>query len=239
MLDPDPSIGYPVATSSIDCRILPWLVAGWLGASPLIAAAGPGFIDNARVAGITSERQSAAAVEIQFNCKAEYLRHEPQASGDSLRIYLDPTTVCNGVSPAVTKMRSRLRPLNADGAHLLDVEYDGGSSGEAVLTLNFSETVEFDIDMSAVSFGVTVNVQRTVAVSATAASSTGDPHPQVDALMLEARNLVAAGDLSRAIQLYTKVLQLPGHSRQPEAQEYLAVARDKNGQSAHAKAEYR
>ncbi len=228
-----------MATSTNVRRVLSWLVAGWLCASPLIAAAGPGFIDNARVTANTSAQQSTTAVEIRFNCKAEYLRHEPQGSGDSLRIYLDPTAVCNGVTPAVGRTQSRLRPLNAEGARLLDVEYDGTSPGDPVLTLNFTETVEFDVDMSSIAFGVIINVRRPESDSTNTMSSADSANPKVDALMLEARNLVAVGDLTRAIQLYTKVLQLPGHSRQPEAQEYLAVARDKNGQTAHAKAEYR
>jgi hypothetical protein len=49
---------------------------------------------------------------------------------------------------------------------------------------------------------------------------------------------MVAGDTSRAIQIYTKILQMPENSRQPEAQEFLALAREKNGQMAHAKAEY-
>jgi hypothetical protein len=49
---------------------------------------------------------------------------------------------------------------------------------------------------------------------------------------------MAAGEVSRAIQIYTKVLQQPEHARMAEAQEYLALAREKNGQLAHAKAEY-
>jgi len=40
------------------------------------------------------------------------------------------------------------------------------------------------------------------------------------------------------VQIYTKVLQYPQHEYMPEAQEYLALARERNGQTAHAKAEY-
>ncbi|MCP5092433.1 MAG: hypothetical protein GY949_16080, partial [Gammaproteobacteria bacterium] len=61
---------------------------------------------------------------------------------------------------------------------------------------------------------------------------------KIDSLMEDARKSMAAGDTSKAIQIYTKVLQLPGHSRHAEAQEYLALAREKKGQMAHAKAEY-
>jgi hypothetical protein len=46
------------------------------------------------------------------------------------------------------------------------------------------------------------------------------------------------GEISRAIQIYTKVLQQPPNEHQRDAQEYLALARERNGQIAHAKAEY-
>lgn len=61
---------------------------------------------------------------------------------------------------------------------------------------------------------------------------------QVDALMAEAARELAVNAFPRAVQLYTKVLQAPNHDRHAEAQEYLAVAREKSGQTAHAKAEY-
>lgn len=343
------------------------LIGQWLAGALLILAvpaalAGPGFIENARVSDGTSGDESAANVEVRFNCKAEYLRHEPQSGGDQLRIYLEPTGICNGVSPLVAESRSRLRPFNADSAHLVDLEYDGDSAGEPVLTLSFSEAVEFDVDMSSVAFSLVVHVRQSsgpvapekdAGVSPTAEhrqviqakqetpdfvinlaslrrvptiadapeltlladqrlyyseivvdrttwyrltlgnfksvddattalselkttfpdawidqanadgnvtaltaslqdiaapeiaagqmdSLVGDEttNSKVDSLMEEARKSMAAGDTSRAIQIYTKVLQLPGHSRLPEAQEFLALAREKKGQMAHAKAEY-
>ena len=57
-------------------------------------------------------------------------------------------------------------------------------------------------------------------------------------LMNEARRAMTTGDLSRAVQIYTKVLQMPPNTHQADAQEYLALARERNGQIAHAKAEY-
>jgi len=61
---------------------------------------------------------------------------------------------------------------------------------------------------------------------------------KVAELMAEGRQLMTAGELSRAVQIYTKVLQQPKNQYQPEAQEFLALARERNGQIAHAKAEY-
>ena len=311
-------------------------------------SAGPGFIDSSRVSGDAS----GAKIEVAFNCKAQYLRHEPEGGGDHLRIYLDPTSICNGVSPLVANSRSILRPLNADLAQLADLEYEGNSAAEPVLTFHFTRPVTFTVDASNVAFNIVVNVQASAGQTAPpqtkpdvehrqvarpkpespeyvinlasfqripttadalglqpaanqrivyseaevggatwyrlqlgnfddadAALSTleelkpdfpgawidkfdaggastelfvstedaeidvvGQPassgDSKVDALMDEARKLMVAGDVARAIQVYTKVLQLPNHSSKPEAQEYLALAREKKGQMAHAKAEY-
>lgn len=329
----------------VSCRWFAVAVVGMLAAE---AYAGPGFVDNARV--LVDE--PGATIEVRFNCKTEYLRHEPQGSGDYLRIFLDPTSICNGVSPLVADTRSLLRPANADAARLIDLEYEGDSAAGPVLTLRFSETVNFAVDMSSVAFKLVVPVQ--IAASATAesisapdvahrrvvqpqlatpdyvinlvslqraptildaadlqpaanqrlsytkvdingvawfrlqlgvfasaedaavalnnvqsgfpgawidtldaddishellGSSEQEPPAQaslaaspgatkVDALMDEGRKMMVTGDVSRAIQIYTKVLQLPASPRHPEAQEYLALAREKKGQMAHAKAEY-
>jgi tetratricopeptide (TPR) repeat protein len=334
-----------VAISSFSCRVS-WLLGVLLVAAPPLASAGSGFIESSRVSGTTS----GADIEIAFNCKAEYLRHEPQGRGDRLRIYLDPTSICNGVSPLVASSRSILRPVNADTAHLADLEYDGDSAGGPVLTLSFDEPVTYSVDSSGVSFQIVVHVLPLAAATAapdirpavehrqvprpkpatpeyvinlaslhripTAADAPGlqpaagqriyysevevngttwyrlrlgnfesadealsrltalqadfpgawidqvatdgvaiellvdtqekpvgpispvGDESKVDLLMADARKAMAAGDVSRGIQIYTKVLQLPEHSRQPEAQEYLALAREKKGQTAHAKAEY-
>ena len=323
-------------------------------ASP--ASAGPGFIGSSRVSINAPGADSLASIEIHFNCKAQYSRHDPHGSGDRVRIFLEPTSICNGVSPLVAKSRSRLRPFNADSAHLVELEYDGENAGGPVLTLSFSKPVAFDVEMSGISFDVIVHVRES-ALQALPADSVQTaptvPHRQVarpkpitpdyvinlasfrriptiadapnlqltasqrlfysdaivdgtmwyrlrlgnfdspgsardalvgltssfpgawideleananetdltvavrefsepqgtqadngiatskiDSLMEDARRSMIAGDTSKAIQIYTKVLQLPESARHPEAQEYLALAREKKGQTAHAKAEY-
>ena len=57
-------------------------------------------------------------------------------------------------------------------------------------------------------------------------------------LMADAKRAMTAGEISRAVQIYTKVLQQPANDQHQAAQEYLALARERNGQVAHAKAEY-
>jgi hypothetical protein len=62
---------------------------------------------------------------------------------------------------------------------------------------------------------------------------------QPGALMAEARTAVLAGDFGRAVQLYRSVLAEPKNEFSQEAQELLGVARQRNGESSLAIAEYR
>jgi len=57
-------------------------------------------------------------------------------------------------------------------------------------------------------------------------------------LVEDAKVEITAGNLPRAIQLLTKAIGLPDNAATREARELLGVAREKNGQVAHAKAEY-
>ena len=82
------------------------------------------------------------------------------------------------------------------------------------------------------------DVAVATAPPAGSAPASAEATDEIAALMADARRAMTAGELSRAVQIYTKVLQQPPNSYQPEAQEYLALARERNGQIAHAKAEY-
>jgi len=149
-------------------------------ASP--ASAGPGFIASSRVSIDESGAESLASIGIHFNCKAQYLRHDPLNSGDRVRIFLEPTGICNGVSPLVAESRSRLRPFNADSAHLIELEYDGDNAAGPVLILSFSQPVAFDVDMSGISFDVVVHVRETTLQALPAApvqAAPTVPHRQV------------------------------------------------------------
>lgn len=65
------------------------------------------------------------------------------------------------------------------------------------------------------------------------------PVEKIEALLEQARQSMASGDYAHAIQLYNKILQYPDHPYLPDALELLGLARERNGQLAHAKAEYR
>lgn len=64
------------------------------------------------------------------------------------------------------------------------------------------------------------------------------PEDKIALLMEKARQAMVAGDYELAVQYYTRILQSGDERHLADAQEFLAVARQKNGQYAHAKAEY-
>ena len=57
-------------------------------------------------------------------------------------------------------------------------------------------------------------------------------------LVEEARAALLAQDYARGIQIYTRLLEDPSYGGRREARELLGVARERNGQLAHARAEY-
>ena len=296
-------------------------------------------------------------LSIRFNCDVHYVGHEPAGKSDMLRIQLEPTSICHGVPPMVADGREMHRPLSADEAGLLHIEYDGQTPGEKSLRLGFATPVTVLISAGVVSDTLTIRIinasepatvadepdrpepgrqisrpsapstryvinlessQRypapseipvmtlqkdqklfisealidgttwyrmrvgffasaeaaskvlrevraqyptawidresvateyaetpTAAVAAVTVQETMETQADILAvsgetadLMAAAKKAMTAGELSKAIQIYTKVLQQPPGEFQQDAQEYLALARERNGQIAHAKAEY-
>ncbi len=81
--------------------------------------------------------------------------------------------------------------------------------------------------------------QGTPAVAeATTVADAALPPERIEELQAEARKALIAGDYVTAIRAYTRLLEAPGEHR-AEARENLGIAREKNGQTANAAAEYR
>mgnify|MGYP001823472682 CR=1 FL=1 len=315
-----------------------------------LANAAPGFIAGSFIDG----DEQTARMSVQFRCNVEYVDHDPVGRGDHLRIRLEATRMCTGAAPSIALNREQHRPIGADAAKLVSLEYDGDSPAGQILRFNFSEEVRFDrvqaVNDNTITVHISLNPDMPLAPKVAGATSrlvqprteevlryvinlesslrppatadmptieldgdrelfvsqaiidgdtwyrtrigyfdTADeasralrdfraqypgawidrtavgetavkleqaavdaPVPEgpvepaaaaaadaeVAELMEEARRAMISGELSRAIQLYTKVLQLPANDYQRDAQEFLALARERNGQVAHAKAEY-
>ncbi|MFQ6022390.1 MAG: SPOR domain-containing protein [Acidiferrobacterales bacterium] len=66
-----------------------------------------------------------------------------------------------------------------------------------------------------------------------------EPKGDADELMAQGRDALTRGDNVQAIRIFTRILALPKNEHTQDAQEYLALARERNGQSALAKVEYK
>jgi hypothetical protein len=132
------------------------------------------------------------------------------------------------------------------------------------LTVRFNYPVEYDVRGAADFRSITVTVLHAAVPSPPAAPSLdraqkedGRPAPlakgaleklsqpigaapgdKIAALMEEARQMMAKANYSRAVQLYTKVLETPAHPLAREALEFLGLARERKKQFAHAKRIY-
>ncbi len=61
---------------------------------------------------------------------------------------------------------------------------------------------------------------------------------RLSAMMQAGRDAMTTGEYANAVQLFTAILESPFNEYTQEAQELLGLARERNGQFAHAKAEY-
>ncbi len=306
--------------------------------------AAPGFIQ----AGFVERGDVYAEISLKLSCNVHYANHTPAARGDVLRIHIEATSICAGVSPTIANSNQLFRPQAADSAWISSIDYVGESAVDRHLRLTFTRAVRFDVrQISPDSFSIKVfteastpapvdsgrgaatrrvdvavkpeprfviNLQSSLRaptqaevprISTTAGkrvfiseamingatwyrtqlgyfdsaeqasrelrvvrsqfprawidqvdtdsaestlrppdiAGTDDPVPglesnEIETLMSDARKAMMAGELSRAVQIYTKILRLPENQHSPAAQEFLALARERNGQMAHAKAEY-
>ena len=89
------------------------------------------------------------------------------------------------------------------------------------------------------SIGVTAADTSRAVSAAPLGTSSGSGGPEtLSVLMIDAREATLDQDYEAAIRIYTRLLLEPGDHRS-QAREFLGVSREKNGQIAHAIAEYR
>ena len=124
-----------------------------LHASPVLSA--QGFITSANV----TRDGDSALIAVQFACRIEYIDHLPVIYGDRLRVQMDSTGICSGAAPTVAYSRGQYRPLNADLAKLLELDYDGESRSGQTLTFVFSEVVQYDVSSDGAQDRLTVRVR--------------------------------------------------------------------------------
>lgn len=220
------------------------------------------IIDRVRVAPSGAETE----IDISFTIPLTYISHSPQTRGDTLVIDLRSALGAGGNASGALGNESK-RINDNGGVPLSEVRFEGLSATGQQLILEFDRPVDFRVVGASNGGSVTVIVPREVPLG-TADLEASPPPPKAETVPLEpetptakaaptaeatlpalsderleqtwqeAKQAMTGSDFQRAIQLYTKLLQLPPHTYSQQAQEFLGLARERNDQLAHAKSEY-
>jgi tetratricopeptide (TPR) repeat protein len=186
-----------------------------------------------------------ARVSIRFGCPLRYATHFPAEQATELRISLVPLPGCLAAGMA---LEGAMQAPAGNAAGLGEVRLEAAGSA-LVLTLSFAVPVDVDVRPSPDFLGLDVAVYGGAAVARPRPQpKTAPPPPSaartlpsaeiLEAQWQEARTTFDSGDYPTAIRLLTRLVEYPEHPHRAEAQELLGLARERNGQLAHAVAEY-
>jgi hypothetical protein len=179
---------------------------------------------------VTAEQTARGwEVELRFSVPLRYVRHTPRGSGSLVVIEMQATGVGRTLAASPTG-REAVRPFEGeDGPPVLEVSTDPGRDGSRVVEIRFRKEVRYEMAQ-----GKDLRVLRILLPQA----SKPEDEARAATLLEDARTALAEANPARAAQLSTKVLSLNAPGAHPEALEMLGLARERNGQRSHARAEY-
>jgi len=224
-------------------RLTNWLIGPLLmllaASSAHVLAAGSLAVDGVTI----SASESTALVEIRFSCPNRLLDYFLQGETDVLQISLLKMDQCSSLEPSSDREEVKL-PGNSALAALTSVEYESRSQDEAILNIRFDRSVRatfsHSTDQRLLSITIITHAaERSVAGSGAAVGDKPMPEAQVVSLMGEGEAAILQENYSRSVQIYTRVLRANENAYTPQALELLGLSRERNGQLAHAVAEYR
>lgn len=181
---------------------------------------------------------------IHFNRPVRYLRHSPKDRGKIVRIEFAPVGVGVIVDEGARR-RESLKSNIGKRSPLIEVVHERVPGQRPLLILRFREETEFEVRPGSTARSVTVFMKTSVPARAptgieprVAKGSTRSTE-----IMAEGRKAMTAAEYTRAAALFELVLSADGQQKedrenQRAAKELLGLARERNEQPAHARAEY-
>jgi len=194
-----------------------------------------------------SENTNDVIIRVNFNKRVRSIRHFPADAGEILQIQLEvsdidkPEGSREAIDSDIAKRESMLPPKN-DLVPLVSVTYEGDVPGGPYLTLRFKFAVEFHLEDASNGSSILINVKKDkgkLSIRGAKDRVSLISEQKIEELMSEAKRVLAKGDSGRAIQLFNKLLQFPSHTYTRDAKELLGLARERKGQVARAKLEYK
>ncbi len=220
-------------------------------------AARSSAVDSVRL----TEVGDSARIEIVLSCPNRFLDYYPQVETEVLKINLLRMEQCLSLN-----LPSGRQEVDISGhstiVELASVEYEARPGDDAVLHIRFDQSVGAVVSQSddlrritvivetghrltstlpvATSSPTTKGINQNISEPGTGAALGDQPlsEARLVALMGEAEAAVLQEDYNRSIQVYTRVLRAAENIHTPQALELLGLSRERNGQKAHAVAEY-
>lgn len=205
------------------------------------------------------ETPTAAEIHIAFNTRIIYQRHTPSDQGDLIRVFLD--------LPDLDRSRRFARELAASPPSDLLPKFtvtfpDQGTTG---LAIKFARPVRFRISQRGNERNkivIAVKLDRPLMplppppearFPPPVSPEAKKPAPSFDipafrpgmnveqyatTLLQLGQGALTAGEYEKAVQIFNALLNLPPNKQSREAQEMVGVARERNGETSKAIAEY-
>lgn len=191
---------------------------------------------------------SGFEIEVKFFAPLRYQSHWPQNSGDIVEIQLRLEVV----NTPDRIERYNLSWDTRSGIPLQEVLFDGQDVESPSLILRFTEDVDFTVRNSADVRSLIISVStpnvkeiaerplelKPLTGSENLITRLKNNHPELAPLLERANQAMLDENYGRAVQLFTKIRNENSEESLNEVQELLGLARELNGQLAHAKAEY-
>lgn len=194
-------------------------------------------------------RDQGVVATIRLTGPVQYLRHFPESHGKTLEIYYDRVQDASS-NEAWLDDEVRRSPPSSQVPSFTVTTRDQQSKPR--LVIEFSREAEFSVSegKDKRSFVVTIRPEsRPVSVGALPflpvikpeSATTGaaaENNKQAHALMVLARDALAAKNNDAAVEAFNKLLLLPPNDYTQDGQEWIGVARERAGQPDKAKVEY-
>lgn len=198
-------------------------------------------------------------ITLNFLFAIQYQSHAPNNPAREFYVQLKTTDFRILTSQEVDSLRERLTfgPDPASDIPLREIVFEGADPQRPQMTFIFTDKVECDIRSSANSRSLIVKVKTKQPPAAVPKEPVKPPekiekktgeislpekvipkNESLAKLMEDARDALIKGQYDSSVQLYIKILLTAEGPVKQQAQELLGVARERNGQLAHAKAEY-
>jgi len=202
-------------------------------------------VDEVRV----DETAKGYIIEVKLFVPMRYHSHSPRQSGQALEIQLRNKNLGEFESPG--RARKNLGWDLGSGAPIEEIILDTLDPETPSLVIQFTREVKFkvrgsadllsiiiELDTDKLSFEEKASEDITVIEAENLVTRLKNSNPKHASLLQEANDAMLAANYPRAIQLFTKIRDEVAPEYTPHLQELLGVAREYNGQLAHAKAEY-